>query len=83
MIMIGADWVTTIGVGTRKRLTETAEERQQRLNTMSGAVKTLLECMGEDPAREGLLKTPERYAKAMMFFTRGYEESVDGNSSRD
>jgi GTP cyclohydrolase I len=39
-------------------------------------VKTILECVGEDPTREGLLGTPERYAKAMMYFTKGYEENV-------
>lgn len=32
--------------------------------------------MGEDPDREGLLETPERFAKAMLFFTKGYEENV-------
>jgi GTP cyclohydrolase I len=36
-----------------------------------------LQEIGEDPLRDGLLKTPERYAKALMFFSRGYEESVD------
>ena len=40
------------------------------------AVRTILECLGEDPTREGILKTPERYAKAMLFFTKGYSQNV-------
>lgn len=43
---------------------------------MQGAVRTLLECIGEDPDREGVLDTPKRYAKAMLFFTKGYQENV-------
>lgn len=39
-------------------------------------VREILKLLGEDPNREGLLKTPERYAKALMFFTQGYEESL-------
>ena len=34
--------------------------------------------MGEDPTRPGLLKTPERAAKAMMYFTKGYDETIQG-----
>jgi GTP cyclohydrolase I len=44
---------------------------------MRGAVRTLLECVGEDPDREGLLDTPSRYAKALLFLTKGYQVNVE------
>jgi GTP cyclohydrolase I len=37
-------------------------------------VEQMLQELGEDPTRDGLLKTPSRVAKAMRFFTRGYRE---------
>lgn len=43
---------------------------------MRDAVRTLLVCIGEDPLRDGLLKTPERYAKALLFLSEGYQESI-------
>ncbi|KAL8943332.1 MAG: hypothetical protein Q9211_001027 [Gyalolechia sp. 1 TL-2023] len=63
-------------LGTRERLEGTPEQANERLAKLQGAVTTILECLGEDPEREGLRGTPERYAKAMLFFTKGYEENV-------
>jgi GTP cyclohydrolase I len=39
-------------------------------------VKQLLVELGEDPAREGLAKTPQRVAKSLAFLTRGYRQNV-------
>ena len=43
---------------------------------MAGAVRTILECLGEDPDRDGLRDTPKRYAKALLWMTKGYEEPL-------
>ncbi len=40
-------------------------------------VETLLKAIGEDPKREGLIKTPGRFLKAFRFLTAGYDKSVD------
>jgi GTP cyclohydrolase I len=65
-----------LGIGAKSRLEDTAEESGARLKKLEGAVATILECVGEDPSREGLRLTPERFARAMMFFTKGYEENL-------
>lgn len=44
---------------------------------MADAVRTLLLSVGEDPEREGLLKTPKRVAEAMRFLTSGYQQSLE------
>ena len=39
--------------------------------------ESLIKGIGEDPSREGLIKTPERAAKALQYLTRGYRQTVD------
>jgi GTP cyclohydrolase IA len=63
-------------VGTETRATESEAETEARLEKIANAVSTILECVGEDVSREGIQKTPMRYAKALMFFTKGYELSL-------
>ena len=43
--------------------------------SLSSNYKEVIENIGEDPTREGLLKTPERVAKAMQFLTQGYDQN--------
>jgi len=43
--------------------------------SLSSNYKEVIVNLGEDPTREGLLKTPERVAKAMQFLTQGYDQN--------
>lgn len=50
------------------------DEKQKKLEKNT---RDLLELIGEDPNREGLINTPKRVAKAWNFLTKGYKEDLD------
>ena len=51
------------------------EYDEKTTKELAAHVKAILELLGEDPEREGLIKTPERVAKAWQFLTQGYEQN--------
>ena len=54
------------------------ETSHRRIEDISKSYLGILESIGEDPNREGLKKTPQRAAKAILHFTKGYEENISG-----
>lgn len=50
---------------------------KQAIDKLKNIVTDLLIEIGEDPKREGLLRTPERVAKAYKYLTRGYDQDID------
>ena len=69
---------SAIAKSTVSRLNSTLAERATREQKLCAAVRTILECIGEDPDREGLISTPQRYAQTLLWMTRGYEERLTG-----
>ncbi|HMQ80801.1 MAG TPA: GTP cyclohydrolase I FolE [Ignavibacteria bacterium] len=49
----------------------------ESLKKLEESVETILAEIGEDPKREGLLRTPNRVAKAYKFMTKGYSEDIE------
>jgi GTP cyclohydrolase I len=48
-------------------------ENMETDNSMEEQIRFILKSLGEDPEREGLVKTPHRVAQALTFLTRGYD----------
>ena len=44
---------------------------------MQDLIRTLLEKLGEDPSREGLVNTPQRVERALKFLTSGYDTDIN------
>ena len=61
---------------TLDRLNFTPAQAAENEERLAGAVRTMLECLGEDPERDGLRDTPHRYARALLWMTKGYEEQL-------
>jgi GTP cyclohydrolase IA len=53
------------------------EDAGDEESPFQGLVREMLELLGENPDRNGLLKTPERVEKSLRWLTRGYELSVE------
>jgi GTP cyclohydrolase I len=53
------------------------DQSDDRFPEAEGYVEGLLRALGEDPDREGLLRTPERVVRALRFLTEGYRKDVD------
>jgi GTP cyclohydrolase IA len=53
------------------------EKEGARPESVASLVRKMITLIGEDPEREGLKKTPERYEKALKFLTSGYHQNVD------
>jgi GTP cyclohydrolase I len=58
------------------------DEIQDKVTQIPGLIENLLKSLGEDPAREGLAKTPSRVAKSLIELTSGYNTDIDNLINR-
>jgi GTP cyclohydrolase I len=58
-------------------LKEIAMKTEEKTQQLQEAIEQVLVLVGEDPTRDGLIKTPERVAKMFRFLTKGYTQDID------
>lgn len=58
-------------LSAEQQMSRSDEEQEQQI---SARIRDILNLIGENPQREGLIKTPQRVARAMKFLTSGYHE---------
>ncbi|RZC52778.1 hypothetical protein C5167_021201 [Papaver somniferum] len=71
------EYLKEIEVNIIDRKLVVVEEEPENIRAIKASVKVLLEGLGEDSNREGLIKTPLRVAKALLDGTRGYKQNVN------
>ncbi|VDN00136.1 unnamed protein product [Thelazia callipaeda] len=69
---MNADFQSTQCSNVERRLALHSKEH----GNLCQAYETIIQHCGEDCKRQGLTKTPERAAQAMLFFTKGYEDNL-------
>ncbi|XP_039597236.1 GTP cyclohydrolase 1 isoform X1 [Polypterus senegalus] len=68
--------LSTVPDSWKEERTRSLEDNEMSLPSLAAAYTTILRGLGEDPERQGLLKTPWRAATAMQYFTKGYQEKI-------
>ncbi|MEW6247424.1 MAG: GTP cyclohydrolase I FolE [Nitrospirota bacterium] len=71
-----SDRLSTVRRAGRSRAIR-ANGRPAEIEEIQALVVDLLAMLGEQPRRNGLLKTPERVAKALRFMTQGYQQDIE------
>merc|ERR1712042_150060 len=69
-------WLSDQDQGRDSGYSDGDKEGDDVLAGVAASYRNIISQLGEDPNREGLLDTPMRAAKAMVFFTKGYQETV-------
>jgi len=59
------------------KLPVSPQDEQHAIETMTERYRDIITLLGEDVSREGLVRTPERAAKAMYFLTKGYRQDIN------